>query len=292
MIDQDKNFSNFMVNEDGQYQVLTKISDTKYRLNIYQYPPPTIRDKEREKEIVKEINEEGRTEEKIDKDEKYNAYRSKKNFIDRVNANFTNKNMFLTLTFKDGVVIGRGKYKREIDIKSIEDTNEAFEQFIKRVKRKHGKDFRYIYVVEFQDKNGRGAVHYHMIWNLPFIPIDEIQNDLWKMGMCWINRMDSSKKYKDGEKKYTKDGSVDNVGAYMSKYMAKDLDDTRLEGKKAWRTSQNCIVPEKIRGAKANKEIDRLGLLKEKIPSHVRGYATEYQGNCIEFDFNFERDFN
>jgi hypothetical protein len=85
---------------------------------------------------------------------------------------------------------------------------------------------KYVSVLEFQDKNDRGAVHYHMICNLPYIKKSELAK-IWGNGFVKINAIDK----------------VDNVGAYVIKYMNKDIDDIRLQGLKAYNCSQGLDKP-------------------------------------------------
>ena len=125
-----------------------------------------------------------------------------------INAN-PQLNKFFTLTFA----------------KNVTDLNFAryeFDKFIKRLKGLH-KNLQYIVVVEFQK---RGAVHFHLLCNLPYIPSKDLEN-LWNNGFIRINRIDK----------------VDNVGAYVTKYMTKDNVDTRLIGRKCYSMSKGLNKP-------------------------------------------------
>ncbi|NLA96514.1 MAG: Rep protein, partial [Clostridiaceae bacterium] len=122
-----------------------------------------------------------------------------------VNANVTPRSKFVTLTFKE-------------DIKDLRQANYEFEKFIKRLKYKFNLNIKYLTVIEFQDKNRGGVIHYHTIFfNLPYIPNMELSK-IWKNGFIRINRIDN----------------VDNVGAYVCKYMSKDNADVRLQEKKCF----------------------------------------------------------
>lgn len=77
---------------------------------------------------------------------------------------------FFTLTFAEN----------KTDVK---DCNYIFMKFIQRLKYKFGKDIKYLAVIEFQQ---RGAVHYHVLSNIPYIKQDELQ-DLWGQGFVFIN---------------------------------------------------------------------------------------------------------
>jgi len=124
-------------------------------------------------------------------------------------ANFTERSKFITLTYAEN----------QTDIKQA---NVDFKGFIRRLRKLH-KDLKYVAVIEFQE---RGAIHYHMMSDIPYIPNEQL-NGLWKMGFVKINDIKH----------------VDNVGAYMVKYMLKDTTDTRLVGNKAYLTSRGLIRP-------------------------------------------------
>lgn len=90
--------------------------------------------------------------------------------------------------------------------------NGEFAKFVKRLKRYVGFSPQYVAVPEFQK---RGAVHYHLLLNCPYIPADELAR-LWGQGFVKVNAIDN----------------VDNLGAYVTKYMTKDNVDERLAGQR------------------------------------------------------------
>lgn len=205
-----------------------------------------------------------------------NAARS--NFRRLVLANFTGQTNFVTLTFRDGLTDRHGD---PIDIQSVEQSNKLFDQFMKRLRRAYGVDFKYTVVIEFQDKSGRGAVHYHMLADLGITWSSELEcraierdfaQSLWKNGFVDL---------KDVE-------HVDNLGAYMSKYMTKRMDDQRLAGKKAYRTSQNLIRPEILRGEIATKLIEDYRLSQKK-EVYANTYISEYLGQISYKEYNLKR---
>lgn len=125
---------------------------------------------------------------------------------------------FFTLTFAENV--------QDLDIAHYE-----FTKFIKRLnyavfdtKR---AELKYSAAVEFQK---RGAVHYHVIfYNLPYVPVAWLSN-IWGQGNIWINKINN----------------VDNVGVYVTKYMHKDTDDPRLQGRKCHFSSKGLLQPLEI----------------------------------------------
>ena len=137
---------------------------------------------------------------------------------------------FLTLTFKENIT-------------DIKYANREFSKFIQRLSYNLAYKIKYLTVIEFQDGKtykdkrtgelkkglGRGAVHYHsVIFNMPYMPVKELQA-IWGHGFVKLNKIDD----------------VDNVGAYVCKYMTKG-DDERLIGQKMYFKSTGLLQPEII----------------------------------------------
>ena len=151
-------------------------------------------------------------------------------------ANFKYTDKFVTLTFRDHVT-------------NIKVANKEFKKFIQRLRSYVNKDFRYIAVIEFT-KIGR--IHYHLMMDIEYIKKSELIR-VWKCGdIVKINRMD----------KQNNGSGVDNVGAYLVKYMNKDVKDKRLVGNKAYLISRNIKKPEVIVGFRAEKFIKDKGIEK------------------------------
>lgn len=187
---------------------------------------------------------------------------SKNEFRRIILANFDSGSKFITLTFRDGSVQ---------DVTSVPECNKAFDKFIKRMRREYG-GFKYARVIEFQDANGRGAVHYHLIFDgLPYIPCDKL-GEIWGNGFVGINRIDH----------------VDNVGAYIRKYMAQDMEDKRLMGKKAYATSQGLVRPHEAYGSEA-AELIAAYELEQKKAVFTNSYESEHQGLTTYKEFNLQR---
>ena len=138
-------------------------------------------------------------------------------------------NKFFTLTFADNIT-------------DLKYANNQFCNFIKRLNRyltkMHKDKVQYIAVVEFQE---RGAVHYHLLCNLPYISANKLQ-EIWKNGFVKINKIDD----------------VDNVGAYVTKYMSKDNADERLIGNRCYFTSQGLQEPITIEDNEIETTIEHL----------------------------------
>lgn len=159
---------------------------------------------------------------------------------------------FVTLTFKD-------------DIEELKKANSEFTKFIKRLKRYFSIDIKYAAVPEVQqerfNKYGVKVWHYHVIFfNLPYIKSNDL-SDIWKNGFIKINRIDR----------------VNNVGAYICKYMTKDNKD--LVGQKCYFTSRGLKKPVEI------KEESRVKSLASSLPASALTYSSTFENeyNTINY---------
>jgi hypothetical protein len=173
---------------------------------------------------------------------------------------------FITLTFKD---------TKDFDIKSVRECNHQFTLFIKRLKNTY-PSLEYVSVIEFQDLHDRGAVHYHMICNLPFIKKVELEK-IWKNGYLKINAIDK----------------VDNIGAYVVKYMTKENADTRLQGLKAYNCSTGLERPLEVKswvdGGETIRNLENLYHLTEKKAVYSSEYHSEECGHISYLQYNLSR---
>jgi hypothetical protein len=193
---------------------------------------------------------------------KNNARRAMNEAKRLILSNFdVNSSKFITLTFRDGSVP---------DVKDVKECNRQFTLFIKKMRKRYG-NFKYLKVIEFQDLNDRGAVHFHFLSTLPYIHFDKLA-ELWGHGFIGINRIEH----------------VDNIGLYVSSYMLKDFDDKRLQGEKAYSTSQNLSRPIVLYGHEAAEIIELY--LKEKKEIFTNHYDSEYQGQITYKEFNLLRE--
>jgi len=177
-------------------------------------------------------------------------------------ANFDEHSRFFSATFAE-------------NIQDMNKANNEFKKFIQRLKYNYG-DFRYLVVVEFQK---RGAIHYHMLSDFGYIEQCDLEK-IWSNGFVWINDLLKSNKGKP----------VDNVGAYIVKYMNKNIIDKRLMGKKAYFTSKNLKRPEIIYEDitliecfdKYNFDIDNL--------VYNNSFQSKVNGLVLYFELNKKRD--
>lgn len=131
------------------------------------------------------------------------------------------KPKFVTFTFAE-------------NIEDINTANKEWRKFVDRLNLKLSKNgfakAKFLTVVEFQQ---RGAVHYHaLFFNIPFIPnIKKLFEQTWRNGFVKLVAI-SHIKY---------------LGNYVSKYLQKEIHDTRLRGRKAYFTSRGLLKPVIIR---------------------------------------------
>ena len=180
-------------------------------------------------------------------------------------TNFDSGSKFVTLTFDND---------QAHDIKDVKECNKEFKKYIQKMRWRY-KDFKYVAVIEFQDKNHRGAVHYHMVCNLPYIKKSEL-TEIWGNGHVKINAIDK----------------VDNIGAYVIKYMTTDLDDKRLMGLKAYNSSKGLERPIEVKSwdnRDSELLLDFESRTKNKTPSYFGEYESEYAGKITFKQFNFNR---
>lgn len=175
-----------------------------------------------------------------------------------VNTNIKDISKFITLTFAE-------------NIQDLDYANKEFMLFIKRLSYKLHVKIEYVCVPEFQK---RGAIHYHVImFNVPYIRNKELQ-DIWKHGFVRINKIDN----------------VDNVGAYITKYMSKDFDlDNRLKGRKCYFSSRKLNKPKEIKEKDLVKSV--LNSLQSRKPVYQNTFKNDY--NTTHYiQYNLKRDNN
>jgi len=205
-------------------------------------------------------------EERKMKDEKNirDAVRRTKQTLRRsINANAGNRNgekdKFFTLTYAENMT-------------NLEQGSKDFRSFIKRLNYKiYRKEsgLKYVCVVEKQE---RGAVHYHVIFfNLPYIPVAEL-TDLWGHGYTSINAIDE----------------VDNVGAYVVKYMTKTIEgdasgSAKEKGKKMYFSSRNLEKPTEVIA-----DAEQIALMTPFVV-YENSFENEFTGKVIYQQANLDR---
>jgi hypothetical protein len=204
----------------------------------------------------------------INSEDNYKArMRERRNKIRRlICQNFDSESKFITLTFRD---------TEEFDIRNVKECNQRFKLFIKRMRYKY-KDLKYVAVIEFQDKNSRGAVHYHMICNLPYVKKQELAKT-WGEGFVKINAIDK----------------VDNIGAYVIKYMTAESGDKRLQAENGYLRSQNLENPVELKSwvqEEQDNVKELIAMLSKETPSYGgKPYESEHAGKINYSQYNMNR---
>lgn len=204
--------------------------------------------------------------------------RDAKNRLRRIaNANFSEINLFMTMTYS-------------YDIEDVSKGDKHFSDFITNLREETGQKFNYIAVREFTKK---GRLHYHMItdvnlyWDDDEDILKSLERDVakvWGQGFVDIKRMD---RHNSRQKRF-KDKGIDNVGAYMTKYFSKSIDDERLYGHKMYLTSQGLIRPVELTQEDAEKVLRDYGFTKEN-ETFTNGYESEYLGKISYKEYNLKR---
>lgn len=198
----------------------------------------------------------------------YTLYKARNDVRRLINSNVyqwqdeygkTFRPVFLTLTFADNVT-------------DLDDAHSEFRRFIKRLGNYvtgFEGSLKYVVVPEFQK---RGAVHYHLVlFNLPYTPAKELQR-IWGQGFIKINAIDE----------------VDNVGAYICKYMTKEEDGDqkeRLRGRKCYFSSRGLHKPKEVKarsGTEKEKEIEEAATSLSQFKRFSTHHESDYLG-LIEY---------
>ena len=169
--------------------------------------------------------------------EKLNQRNAEKRLTRTVHANFTQKDLALHLTYRDGTEPANEK-----------EALRCLQNFIRRLKRRYKKagiELKYVSCTEYGETTGR--VHHHMILS-GGVDRDEIER-LWGSGYA------NSKRLQFGQ-----DG-VNGLTHYMTK---------SKHFYKRWNQSKNLIIPEPIQrdGALNMEEVELLAGAVEAGTAH------------------------
>lgn len=132
----------------------------------------------------------GNTTALLDRDEKSirkSINRSRKHLKQHFFCNFYDSYTFITLTFAD---------TEDFNIRDVEQCVEHFSRFKKRLSahiKRHKKQssFKCLGVIEFQDKNRNGAIHFHLASNLTSMTAKELE-DVWGLGSVDLKYINGS----------------------------------------------------------------------------------------------------
>jgi len=201
--------------------------------------------------------------------------------ISYANANINENTAFVSLTFANNE-------------QNIAYANNEVNKFIKRLAamangRKGKQSIPYVAVIEFQT---RGAIHYHfLIFNFYEIPEFEFMPRV----RAWHATREELEIIREKEKYLAsiwRHGFVDidyvqseinNVGAYLIKYMVEDIQDSRLQGKKSYFHSRDLKKPVILYSkAKIESIAETWTLVKSS------SYVTKANGTCWHHVMNRE----
>jgi len=155
---------------------------------------------------------------------------------------------FVTFTFKENVI-------------DLAYANNEFRKFIKRFNYNRCISSKYLVVVEFQK---RGAIHYHVLFfNLPYIDrLAILMQKIWGHGNVDVRAI----------------SHVENIGAYITKYLQKNVFDARLSREKAFFCSKGLLQPVEIKDSK------NLAIYLKKCTLDIittKEYRSSYYGDII-----------
>lgn len=248
-------------------------------LEVYQYEKEPLKvDRKRKQEQYNEyekmlldkkgvIDPKAWIHEKPDKvhERRKQTLRDSRNLVRRLALmNFGSGDSFITLTYAE-------------NMQDIEQADDDFKKFMKRFRYSYG-DMNYIAVREFQK---RGAIHFHVICDFKLTDATEsvIREFEREMGIhVWGHGYVDAKIL----------GEVDNVGAYLIKYMTKDISVEAFKGRKSYLCSKGLKRPVEYKGEEA-REIVRVYELQKKNPVYANSYISEYLGNIEYKEFNLNR---
>lgn len=112
---------------------------------------------------------------------------SRKNLKQRFFCNFYENYTFITVTFAD---------TEDFDIRDVKQCIEQFSRFKKRLamhikRQKKQAPFKCLGVIEFQDKNRNGAIHFHLASNLTSMTAKELEG-VWGLGSVDLKYINGS----------------------------------------------------------------------------------------------------
>lgn len=186
--------------------------------------------------------------------------------------NFDSGDKFITLTFDPKRV------KDEKLLYSLDYADKEFKKFIQRFNYRFKTKLKYIAVRETH-KSGR--LHFHMLcdWKKELLFEDEIREyerfigeDIWRHGFVDIKTLNH----------------VDNVGAYIIKYMTKSVSIEFFAGKKVYLCSKGLQRPMIFKDYEADKIIEQYDLNTKK-EVFTNSYESEYLGQIVYKEYNLKR---
>jgi len=244
-----------------------------------------------------------------DENRAYNLNANRNELQRMARQHFNEESFFVTFTFRD-----------HYGMQEVSETDILFKNAIKRLRYKH-KKISYLAVRELTKL---GRVHYHMLLNDKYFSerwaVEDIQEKQKAMGFRHDRHKGKQVQIKCEErKKYENElaeiwshgfcdmmqmgADNDNFGAYISKYMTKDLD--LFKGHKSYLSSRNVKkveplkfksvedVPELLQDVISNFDMYMAEALKvaekPKKEAFTKTYFNEYRGRIDFLELNLKR---
>lgn len=181
-----------------------------------------------------------------------NERNAKKKLIRKINANFTENDLCITLTYNNGFIPEEERARRDI------------RNYIRRVReyrRKHGlPELKYVYVIEFGGRDGRRRrVHHHVIMS----GMDrDVAEALWQ-GRGWAN----------SRRLQPDDYGLEALARYMTK---------EPNGGKRWCASRNLAEPKITESDTkiSKRKVEQMAEDFESMPAAIFGKLFP------DYDFN------
>lgn len=256
-----------------KYKIKAIISGNVVEVYRYGIPVRTGKDKTTFQQGASNGSKSSEEVSEVDKDKNLrDSLRRTRNTLRRlVNANagkWGERDKFFTLTFKKNVL-------------DHAEANAQFRSFIKKLNYKIFKKesgLKYVCVVERQK---RGAIHYHIVlFNMPYVPQAELLA-LWGHGGVRINAIDN----------------VDNVGAYIVKYIEKTMREmetkksAKEKDKKLYFASRGLLKPVEMSDGteQGEKEISDLAAQVKGHEVFRKIYDSEHYETFEVIQYNLAR---
>jgi hypothetical protein len=164
----------------------------------------------------------------------------------------------ITFTFRD-------------DVRDLDTAHRFFQLFIKRFNYDYNQGkhttLKYLAVPEFQDKTRQGVIHYHVLFfNMRFVQFRIIEG-LWSYGST-----NTKKAYR-----------MKSIGNYLTKYLVKNFDDTRMDGRKRFFCSKGLAKP---RVFYAHQRVDVIKAQCLGSPCRIRQYQSIHLGDVTAIEYS------
>ena len=222
---------------------------------------------EKKEQLAWIYGEEDRTENR-----RKQTLRDSKNTLRRLAIrNFSpGETLFMTLTYRS---------EEHLSFLDIDRADKHFRSFIDTLREESGQNIKYIAVREFTKKS---RIHFHLLTDF------KIDGDLEDPEEIDLKRWerDIAKVWGHGFVDIKVTNHIDNVGAYLSKYMSKEIETDYFRNKKYYLCSQGLERPTVFTGKVA---LDIYNAMKKENEVYTNSYESEYLGNITYIEFNKKR---